>query len=64
MRISLNKKTRKMKEELGEINMIQAKDVGRKPEVVWAVDIKEDGKTYCENYMLLFPKYDSAINDE
>lgn len=53
-----------MKEELGEVNMIRAKDVGRKPEVVWAVDIKEDGKTYCENYMLLFPKSSSSINED
>lgn len=44
--------------------MIKAKDVGRKPEIVWTVDIKEDGKSYCENYMLLFPKSSSAMNEE
>ncbi|WP_255336259.1 hypothetical protein [Methanosarcina sp. KYL-1] len=48
----------------GGINVIQAKEIARKPEIVWTLDIKKDGRTYEENYMLLFPRYVSAIDEE
>ncbi len=44
--------------------MIQTKVVAKKPEVVWDLKISGDGKFYQENYMLLFPRYASAINEE
>ncbi|WP_231590403.1 hypothetical protein [Methanosarcina siciliae] len=44
--------------------MIQAKEIGRKPEVMWGLNISKDGKSYEENYMLLFPRYVSAIDEE
>jgi len=36
----------------------------RTPEIIWNLDINEDGKSYQENYMLLFPWYVSAIDEE
>ncbi|WP_440945726.1 hypothetical protein ACSAZL_16700 [Methanosarcina sp. T3] len=44
--------------------MIQAKEIAKKPEVMWDLNINKDGKSYEENYMLLFPRYVSAIDDE
>ncbi|MGE5457316.1 MAG: hypothetical protein ACM3RX_03075 [Methanococcaceae archaeon] len=44
--------------------MIRAKAITKKPEIVWNLDISEDGKSYQENYMLLFPRYVSAIDEE
>jgi hypothetical protein len=35
-----------------------------RPEVIWNLDISKDRKSYQENYMLLFPRYISAIDDE
>lgn len=31
---------------------------------MWNLNVSEDGKSYQENYMLLFPRYVSAIDDE
>ncbi len=44
--------------------MIQTRSITRKPEIIWSLDINEDGKSYQENYMLLFPRYVSAIDEE
>ncbi len=44
--------------------MLQAKAIGKKPEVMWDLNINKDGKSYEENYMLLFPRYVSAIDEE
>ncbi len=44
--------------------MIQAKVKINEPEVVWDLNISEDGKTYQRNFMVIFPRYSSAIDDE
>ncbi|MHC1755493.1 MAG: hypothetical protein AB9861_08705 [Methanosarcina sp.] len=44
--------------------MIQTKVVAKEPEIVWNLNISKDGKSYEENYMLLFPRYISAIDEE
>ncbi|HOW14084.1 MAG: hypothetical protein QUS12_13040 [Methanosarcina sp.] len=44
--------------------MIQNKVVPKEPEVVWNLNVSEDGKYYLENYTLLFPRYVSAIDEE
>ncbi len=44
--------------------MIQAKVVAKKPEIMWDLNISKDGKSYEANYMLLFPRYVSAIDEE
>lgn len=44
--------------------MIQTKVVAKVPEIVWNLNVSEDGKYYLENYMLLFPRYVSAIDEE
>lgn len=44
--------------------MIQVKGITKEPEIMWSVDISKDGKSYQENYMLLFPRYVSAIDEE
>jgi hypothetical protein len=31
---------------------------------LWDLDIDKDGKSYQENYMLIFPRYVSAIDEE
>jgi hypothetical protein len=43
---------------------IQTKIKVREPEIAWNLNISKDGKVYQENYMLLFPRYASAIDDE
>jgi hypothetical protein len=43
---------------------IQKKEMTVRPEVIWDLDISKDKKSYQENYMLLFPRYISAIDDE
>lgn len=44
--------------------MVQNKVVAIAPEVVWDLNISEDGKSYRENYTLLFPRYASAIDEK
>ena len=44
--------------------MIRANAIAKTPEIIWDLDISEDGKSYQENYMLLFPRYMSAIDKE
>ncbi|MEL7663446.1 MAG: hypothetical protein AAGU10_04870 [Methanosarcina mazei] len=44
--------------------MIQTKAIVREPEIVWDLNISKDGKSYQENFILLFPRYVSAIDDE
>jgi hypothetical protein len=44
--------------------MIRANAIAKTPEIIWDLDISEDGKSYQENYMLLFPRYMSAIDEE
>lgn len=44
--------------------MIQNKVVARVPEIVWDLNISEDGNSYQENYTLSFPRYVSAIDEE
>jgi hypothetical protein len=44
--------------------VIQANEIARKPEIVWTLNINEGERTYKENYLLLFPRYVSAIDDE
>jgi len=44
--------------------VIQAKEIANKPEIVWNLDINKDGRNYQENYMLLFPRYVSLIDEE
>jgi hypothetical protein len=44
--------------------MTQNKVVAIVPEIVWNLNISEDGKSYQENYTLLFPRYVSAIDEE
>lgn len=44
--------------------MIRANVISREPVVTWSLNIREDGKHYQENYMLLFPRYVSAIDNE
>jgi len=44
--------------------MINARKIAREPEIIWNLDINKDGKSYQENYMLLFPRYVSAIDEE
>ncbi len=44
--------------------MIQTKAIAREPEIVWDLNISKDGKSYQENFILLFPRYVSAIDDE
>ena len=44
--------------------MIQTKKMVKEPEIVWDLDIDKDGKSYQENYMLIFPRYVSAIDEE
>jgi hypothetical protein len=50
--------------ETGRNKMIQTKVVAKEPEIVWNLNISKDGKSYEENYMLLFPRYISAIDEE
>jgi hypothetical protein len=44
--------------------MIQNKVVAKEPEVIWDLNISRDGKAYQENFMLIFPRYVSAIDEE
>jgi hypothetical protein len=44
--------------------MIRANAMANKPEIIWKLNISEDGKSYQENYILLFPRYVSAIDEE
>lgn len=44
--------------------MIRENVIAREPVVTWSLNISEDGKHYRENYMLLFPRYVSAIDEE
>lgn len=44
--------------------MIQTKVVAKGPEIMWDLNISKDGKSYQENYILLFPRYVSAIDEE
>ncbi len=44
--------------------MIQTKVVAKEPEIVWDLNISKYGKSYQENYMLIFPRYVSAIDEE
>lgn len=44
--------------------MIQNKVIAIVPEIVWDLNISKDGKSYQENYTLLFPRYASAIDEE
>jgi hypothetical protein len=50
--------------EIRRNNTIRAKSIARTPEIIWDLDINADGKSYQENYMLLFPRYVSAIDEE
>ncbi|WP_048141811.1 hypothetical protein [Methanosarcina horonobensis] len=54
----------KTRGETGRNRMINAKTIAREPEIIWNLDINKDGKSYQENYMLLFPRYVSAIDEE
>ncbi len=54
----------KMRGETGRKKMIQTKAIAREPEIVWDLNISKDGKSYQENFILLFPRYVSAIDDE
>ena len=44
--------------------MIQAKGITKEPEIMWNLNISKDGKSYQENFLLLFPRYVSAIDEE
>jgi hypothetical protein len=44
--------------------MIRANAMANEPEIIWNLNISEDGKSYKENYILLFPRYVSAIDEE
>jgi hypothetical protein len=44
--------------------MIRENEITRKPEIIWSLEINEDCKHYQENYMLLFPRYVSAIDEK
>lgn len=44
--------------------MFRANAIAKTPEIIWNLDVSEDGKSYQENYMLLFPRYMSAIYEE
>ncbi|MDQ1252094.1 MAG: hypothetical protein QG646_1209 [Euryarchaeota archaeon] len=44
--------------------MIRANEIARTPEIIWTLDINEDGKSFQENYKLIFPRYTSAIDEE
>jgi hypothetical protein len=54
----------KSRRKTGRNKMLQAKAIGKKPEVMWDLNINKDGKSYEENFMLLFPRYVSAIDEE
>jgi hypothetical protein len=44
--------------------MIGANAIAKKPEIIWNIDLSEDKKSFQENYVLLFPRYVSAIDLE
>jgi hypothetical protein len=48
----------------GRNQSIQTKSITIKPEIIWNFNISEDGKSYQQNYAILFPKYSSAIDEE
>jgi hypothetical protein len=54
----------KTRGETGRKRMIQTKVVAKGPEIMWDLNISKDGKSYQENYILLFPRYVSAIDEE
>lgn len=64
MSIRVEKQIHQKKYEIRRNKTIQTKVKAKEPEIMWNLNVSEDGKSFQENYMLLFPRYVSAIDDE